>query len=70
MQYVSFADESYSDEGFKSIATFSLKSDNLSQINLKLKKLLEESSVKEFKWQKLKNAKHRYHCCTANCRIY
>jgi hypothetical protein len=61
MNYVSFADESYSEKGFKSIATFSLKSDNLQQINLTLKALLKESNVKEFKWQKLKDA--RYRCC-------
>lgn len=60
MQYVSFADESYSDQGLKSIATFSLRSDNLEQINLKLKELLNESNVREFKWQKLKDAKYRF----------
>ncbi|MCT7973665.1 DUF3800 domain-containing protein [Laspinema olomoucense] len=59
MQYVSFADESYLD-GFKSIAAFSLKSDNLSQINLEFNALLSESNVREFKWQKLKDAKYRF----------
>lgn len=61
MQYVSFADESYSnDSGFKSIAAFSLKSRNLSQITSNLRELLEESNVREFKWQKLKDAKYQF----------
>ncbi|MCG9891614.1 MAG: hypothetical protein MH252_11125 [Thermosynechococcaceae cyanobacterium MS004] len=61
MQYVSFADESYSrDSGFNSIAAFSLRSDNLPQINSNLNTLLEESNVGEFKWQKLKDAKYRF----------
>jgi hypothetical protein len=60
MEYISFADESYSSEGnFKSIAAFSLKSDNLSQVNLNLKNLLKESNVNEFKWQKLKDARYK-----------
>jgi len=60
-QYVSFSDESYSEDGaFKSIAAFSFKFKNLDQISLNLRRILEESSVKEFKWQYLKNAKHRF----------
>jgi hypothetical protein len=60
MNYVSFSDESYSQQGFKSIAAFSLKADNLEQVNLRLKKIFEESKVEEFKWQKLKDAKYRF----------
>lgn len=61
MKYISFADESYSPEGnFKSIASFSLKSDDLPQVNLNLKNILKESCVNEFKWQKLKDAKYKF----------
>ena len=59
MHYVSFADES-SSNGFQSIAAFSLKSDNLLQISSDLKKLLHDSNVREFKWQKLKDAKYKF----------
>lgn len=60
MHYVSFADESYSSDGFQSIAAFSLKSDNLEQISFDLRNILDNSSVKEFKWQKLKDAKYEF----------
>lgn len=61
MKYVAFSDESYlEEEGLKSIASFSLKADNLSGVNRKLRRLLEESSIKEFKWQKLKDARYRF----------
>jgi len=60
MRYVSFADESYLGD-FKSIAAFSLRENNLDEVNLELNDLLRESNVKEFKWQKLKNAKYE-HC--------
>lgn len=61
MQYVSFADESYSEDRIlKSIAAFSLKFDNFPQINLRLKRILEESGAKEFKWNKVKDAKYQF----------
>ena len=60
MQYISFADESYSDDGFKSIAAFSLKSDNFFKTNLQFKQILKEANIEEFKWQKLKNKKYSF----------
>lgn len=60
MHYISFSDESYSNDRFRSIASLSLKSNNLTQISSDLKKLLDNSSVNEFKWQKLKDAKYKF----------
>jgi hypothetical protein len=60
MDYISFADESYS-KRYKSIATFSFKADFLETVNSYIEKILRESNVeKEFKWERLKNAKYRY----------
>lgn len=59
MEYTAFADESGIGEWLTSIASFSFRSDALSAINDRLKGLLAESDVREFKWQKLKNAKYR-----------
>lgn len=61
MQYVAYSDESGTGERFTSIASFSLRQDALLVVNDALKRLLDSSSVGEFKWQKLKDAKYR-HC--------
>lgn len=61
MQYVSFADESYANNSsYRSIASFSLKAEKLAQISSDLKKILNESNVREFKWQKLKDARYKF----------
>jgi hypothetical protein len=59
MDYIAFADESGTGERLTSIASFSFRSDALPAINDQVKGLLAESDVREFKWQKLKNAKYR-----------
>ncbi len=60
-KYCSFSDESYaSAERFRSISSFSFPTENLQHINDDLYKLLKNSSVSEFKWQKLRSAKFRF----------
>lgn len=60
MDYVAFSDESGIGERFTSIASFSFRYDALQTVNSTLARLLQESSVSEFKWQKLKGAKYRF----------
>jgi hypothetical protein len=60
MEYVAFSDESYSGARYRSIASFSCLLSKLDKVNAKLRYLLEESDVSEFKWEKLKNAKYRF----------
>jgi len=60
MDYIAFADESGIGERLTSIASFSFRSDSLPAINDQVCSLLAESDIKEFKWQKLKNAKYRF----------
>lgn len=61
MEYFAFSDESYSSDRYRSIASFSLVAHCLEEVNAKLKRLLAQSSVTEFKWVKVKDAKYR-HC--------
>ena len=61
MKYVAYSDESGTGDRFTSIASFSLRKDALSTVNDTIKQLLNSSSVSEFKWQKLKDARYR-HC--------
>jgi len=60
MEYIAFADESGIGERLTSIASFSFLKDSLSAINGQITGLLGESGIREFKWQKLKNAKYRF----------
>jgi len=61
MEYTIFLDESYiSAERFRSISAFSMPKIYFDQINDELKELLDDSNVKEFKWEKLKDAKYRF----------
>ena len=61
MQYSVFSDESYiTAERYRSIAAFSFPNEYFEDIDSNLKQILKESDVKEFKWQKLKNAKYRF----------
>jgi hypothetical protein len=60
MDFVTYADESYIVDRYRSIATFSLLAASLSEVNIHLRALLNESNVSEFKWQKLKEAKYRF----------
>lgn len=60
MQFSVFSDESYiTAERYRSIAAFSFPNKYFGEIDSSLKHILKESDVKEFKWQKLRNAKYR-----------
>lgn len=62
MDYIVFTDESYiTDSRYQSISAFSLPVERLDSVTAKLKDILTESNVQEFKWQKLKDAKY-YFC--------
>jgi len=62
MEYIAYTDESYSSSTrYKSISSFSFSLDHRNKIVSTLKKDLDDSSVKEFKWNKLKDAKY-YFC--------
>lgn len=63
MQYshVAYSDESYHNRGrYRSIAIVTLKARSAAPFNQTLRALLDESSVKEFKWQKLRQARERF----------
>lgn len=60
MEYVVFTDESYiSAERYRSIGALSLHRGFYEELNKNLQKILEDSGVKELKWQKIKSAKHK-----------
>jgi hypothetical protein len=61
MEYVSYSDESATGERFTSIASFSLSQNALPVVNQGIRQLLASSSVREFKWRKLKDVRYR-HC--------
>lgn len=61
MEFEIYTDESYiTGERYRSIAAFSYKADHRDTIYKHLTKLLKESSIDEFKWQKLKDAKYKF----------
>jgi hypothetical protein len=61
MEYYIFLDESYiSAERYRSISAFSMPKMYFDKMNDEFKELLDDSNVKEFKWQKLKDAKYRF----------
>jgi hypothetical protein len=61
MEYTVFSDESYSTgERFRSISAFSFPSKFELRFSESLTNILEVSCVEEFKWQKLRDAKHRF----------
>ena len=58
--HLAFSDESYiTDNRFRGIAVVSLLAASLDILNKEVSKLLAESGVSEFKWEKLKSAKLR-----------
>ncbi len=60
MEYVVFSDESYiSAERYRSIGALSFNRKYYEELNSNLSDILKDSSVKELKWNKLKNAKHK-----------
>ena len=61
MRYTVFTDESYiSAERYRSISAFSFPKAFENNINESLRWILSDSSVNEFKWKKLGNAKYRF----------
>ncbi|MHA1336278.1 MAG: DUF3800 domain-containing protein [Promethearchaeota archaeon] len=61
MNYTTYTDESYiTGERFRSIAAFSFATEKKQEVDSKLKQILQESSVSEFKWQKVKDAKYKF----------
>lgn len=61
MDYTAYTDESYiSGERYRSICSFSFVTGAIEDINNNLLEILKESDVKEFKWQKVKDAKYRF----------
>ncbi|HUU86841.1 MAG TPA: DUF3800 domain-containing protein [Candidatus Glassbacteria bacterium] len=62
MEYIIFTDESYiTDSRFQSISAFSFPISHYDEIVDSINSHLQSSDVKEFKWQKLKDAKY-YFC--------
>jgi len=61
MEYVVFTDESYiTAERYRSIGALSFPKKYYAELNSKLKEILRDPDVDEFKWGKLRNAKYRY----------
>jgi hypothetical protein len=57
--HLAFGDESYSSaERYRSVAIVTMEATKYDQLESEVKHLLSESSVSEFKWKKLKNAKY------------
>jgi len=60
MNYFAFADESYiTSERFRGVSVFSMPQDAVEAMRFDVVKILRESNVKEFKWQKVASAKYR-----------
>jgi hypothetical protein len=67
--FVAYSDESGTGgEQYTCIASVSFKHEKKEEIYSKLSDILSESSVTEFKWQKLKDAKYR--CCSIKLLDY
>jgi len=61
MDYTAYTDESYiNGERYRSICSFSFVAGAVEDINCNLLEILKESGVKEFKWQKVKDARYRF----------
>ncbi|MCB2209551.1 DUF3800 domain-containing protein [bacterium] len=59
--HIAFSDEAYyTSSRYRSIAVISLAKSSLDEMSLDLTKLLLDSDVKEFKWQKLRQARERF----------
>lgn len=57
MNFEIYTDESYiTGERYRSIAAFSHNAEHKNTIYIDLVTLLKDSAIKEFKWQKLKDA--------------
>lgn len=59
--HIGFADESHYNKGrFPTLAVISLKKEDYEPVKKQVCTLLEESNVKELKWEKIKDAKYRF----------
>lgn len=59
--HIAYSDESYSTASrYRSIATVTLEMSRDHEISLAVEELLKESDVKEFKWEKLHQARERF----------
>jgi hypothetical protein len=59
--HVAFADEAYYTDGqYRGLGLVSLRYGDYPSVTSKLKSILDESNIKEFKWNKLKSARERY----------
>ncbi|MEW6526351.1 MAG: DUF3800 domain-containing protein [Spirochaetota bacterium] len=61
-EYIMFTDESYiTDSRYRSLSAFSFKKSKYKEFCNSIRSIMLESGIKEFKWQKLKDAKY-YFC--------
>jgi hypothetical protein len=61
VSHLAFADESHWNKGrFRSLGLVTLCNANGTSFSEELQRLLQESCVKEFKWERLRDAKHRF----------
>jgi hypothetical protein len=61
VSHLAFADESHWNSGrFRSLALVTLRHADLPAFSYELQRLLEESKVKEFKWERLRDARYRF----------
>lgn len=61
MKYGVFSDESkHTASRYRSIGAVSISVESYDHIDSRLKDILEDSEVREFKWQKTKGAKYRF----------
>jgi hypothetical protein len=59
--HIAFADESYYTDGqYRGLGLVSLRYRDYQSVTSKLKSILNESNIKEFKWNKLKSARERH----------
>ncbi|MBC7249932.1 MAG: DUF3800 domain-containing protein, partial [Anaerolineae bacterium] len=59
--HVAYSDESFYNRGrYRSIAMVTLEADSSEPFSRSVRRLLDESEVKEFKWQKLRQARERF----------
>lgn len=58
--HIAFSDESYTADRYRSVATLTLARDTAERLTPVVSNILTESSVKEFKWEKLRQARERF----------
>lgn len=69
MQYIVFTDESYiTAERYRSIGAFSLPKEHYRKLDSKLREMLNDLGINEFKWSELRTEK--YTCCAERILDY